>query len=152
MRKRIKYIVFVILIAVLIVRCHAPKQYRFSQEFDQIEEIRIVEGMTEKDAGLGNFTNIIVLASVPEEAWNQFMEDFREIECRSYVGDPSYCFEGQIIQIIYKDGGIELISKYAGFYHRFDEDGIGKFKSRFFNKEQFKQLIEYYLQEFRTGE
>lgn len=151
MKRKIKYFVLAILIILIIVRCHAPKQYRFSQTKDQITSIDIIEGMTEKDAGLGNFENIVVLASIPEEAWDGFLTDFKEIECRSYVGDPTHWLEGKIIQITYKDGGIELISECTGFYHRFDEDGIGKFKSKFFDDAQFEQLIEKYLGEFEVG-
>lgn len=148
MKKKRRRLFFIIIVILCVFYCCGPKKYRFSQKLNQINAIDIVEGMTELDAGLGNFENIVVLASIPEEAWDRFLADFKAIECKSYIGDPVYWLGGKIIRITYKDGGIELISECTGFYHRFDEEGIGDFKSKFFDDEQFEQLIENYLREF----
>lgn len=151
MRMRKKLFICVSIVVVLFACSRAPKQYNFSQGFSEIKTIEIVEGVSEKDAVRGNFDDIVVLASIPQEDWSRFMADFKAVKCKSYWGDPAYYLEGRIIKITYKDGGIELLHKSAGFYYRFNEDGIGRFKLRFFDDDQFEQLIEMYLDEFGTG-
>jgi len=136
----------------LLVRCFGPQRYRFSQSVDQIVSIDIVEGMTEKDACSGNFSNAVVLASIPEEVWDQVVTEIKEVKCRSYIGDPIEWIGGKVFRITYQDGGTELIGIFTSFYYRWNEDGKGKFSYPYFDKEQFSYLIEKYLNEYGVGE
>ena len=73
MRMRKKLFICVSIVVVLFACSRAPKQYNFSQGFSEIKAIEIVEGVSEKDAVRGNFDDIVVLASIPQEDWSRFM-------------------------------------------------------------------------------
>ena len=151
MKKKTMYYLLIIIIVLLLARCFGPKRYRFSQSTDQIASIDIVEGMTANDARRGDFSNIVVLASIPEEEWNQFLTEFSSVKRHSHIGDPLQGLGGRIFRITYNDGGIELVGRLTGYYYRWNEDGIGKFKPTYFDEEQFEHLIEKYLNEFGVG-
>ena len=147
-KKRVIRFLLTICAVLLLVCCFGPERYRFSQSADQIVSIDIVDGMTEKDAGHGNFGNAVVLASIPEEEWDQVVNVIGKIECHTPFGDPLQSLGGKIFRITYKDGGIELVGRVSGYYYRWNEDGIGKFKMANFDEELFQYLLEHYLNEF----
>lgn len=143
--KYAKYGILIVICMILILSCRSKQvQYQFCQEADQIQSIQIAEGISEMDAGQGNYEKIKVIVSIPQEKWNIFLDDFTKVQCFRFRNDPCQSLEGVIIYVTYKNGAIELVGKSAAFYHWIGNTKRGKFRPYYFDMQQFEELISKY--------
>lgn len=144
--KKILLIAFLIFAFRLLFRIwHGPKDYQFGQDTAQIASIEIVSGFGEQDALAGEYEKRTVIALIPQEKWDDFMNDFRQVDCYNYLNDPCLVFGDELIFITYEDGAVEIISDFTTFYHAVGKRG--DFRPYYFDNEQYKALIKTYREE-----
>lgn len=146
--KNAKQIILIIACMIFSSGCRSNSvRYEFKQEIDQIVSIQIAEGISQQDTVEGNYDKIKVVATVSEERWEEFLEDFEAVRCSRYRNDPCQSVEGDIIWITYANGAIELIGDCSTFYHWIEGEKKGDFLPYYFDLEQFHSLIIKYAEE-----
>lgn len=144
--KKIIFLVFILMILTGVLSlCSGKKAYEFMNDESEISTIEIVK-LCEYDQEKGEYQEQLISTVEDHEA---FLSDFKKVDCYNHWMDPSGVFEDDIvIKIYYENGEYELIHYSGQGEYRHLEDGRSFFAEyagyRYFDEEQFNQLIEEY--------
>lgn len=119
------------------------EEYDFLNSADKISEIAIVR-LNFDDDGVLMQTEIKKIENI-----NEFLEDFKKIDCYIYFGDPISAtpegIEDTVIKIIYVNNEYELIN-WNGQSEYTIERGLDYYAGfNVFDEQQFEKLIEKYM-------
>ena len=140
-------IIGLILICILLQGCRSKAVYPFSQPFENIERIEIIEDPPYRFISQNELYYLDAIVTVEREQWSDFISDFKEIPCKKYgFGPPASMISGYAIRIAYSDGGYEYICKYSGLHIK--ADGDWKYPAYYFDRELFDSFIKTAINEF----
>ena len=105
---------------------------------DSLDEIQSIEIVSAEDS-----FEYTVLKTLNEKEMEDFIEKFKTLSFRKYVGDPP-APHGNCIRIVYKRGNYDMISHFSAEYV---EEGVRQFYWRSCDEDKFNELIEEFLGE-----
>lgn len=133
MKKVFINITLFVLALLMFTGCGATT-YSFKESVDEIDSIEIVSAE--------NSLEFTVTKTLSETEKNDFLEQFRSIEFKNYIGDPP-AVHGDAIKITYQSGNYEMISYYANEYVK---NGEIHFLWRCCDEEDFNKLLNNFLE------
>ena len=139
-------IIGLILISILLQGCRSEPVYPFSQPFENIERIEIIEEPPYKFTPQNQLHNLDAIVTVERDQWSDFISDFKKIPCDRYFFDPAGAIHGYAIRITYSDGGYEYICEYSGLHIK--ADGDWDYPSYYFDRDLFDSFIKTAINEF----
>lgn len=150
-----KIIISLLIIAVLLylASCQGRTKYQFSQSFDSIHSIEIIDipgDGAQSDRELGKIT---IIQTISPTDWQLFLNSLQDIPCRKYWNDPPQYIRNRAVQITYKDGTIEILSSSSsglctevnGFYKVIDYNRF------YFDDEIFLAILNSYTENDLSG-
>ena len=139
-------IIGLILIIILLQGCGSEPAYPFSQPFENIERIEIIEVSSYAFTPRNQLCNLDAIVTVERDQWSDFISDFKKIPCGRFFFDPSGTIIGYTIRITYSDGGYEYICEYSGLHMKADGDWDNLYY--YFDRELFDSFIKKAINEF----
>lgn len=136
--------ILIVSILLLLTSCgRVPEDYDFLNSTDDISEISLVNLTFDENTKLIQ-TQLIVINNK-----NEFIKDFKKVDCYTYFGDPTGVTpEGDsttVIKITYKNNDYELIN-WNGQAEYTLERGFNYYAGfSVFDEEQFNALLNQYL-------
>ena len=142
MLKRIA-ILFVAIIGFALAACRVRENYDFLNATDEISEISIVSISFDEN-------NEIIQTEVRKiEDTTAFLNDFKDVNCYTYFGDPTgVVVEGEedmVIKVSYQNGEYELINWRGQAEDTLEKDFSFYAGFSVFDEEQFEDLLMKYI-------
>lgn len=147
----IKFLIFLLIITVgpvllflwLMFGDHSTV-YEFSQPFENITSVKIVNVESDWDVYNQNFDSIEVIANIEYDMIQEFYDNFTSLQCERTGMDSIMGFDYEAFMIKYSDGSCEVVDIYGGYHYDAVKDK-GGYKYYYFEKEPFDELIEKYI-------
>lgn len=122
--------------------CNVKSTYNFLHSAEQITSVYIVDVQFDKEGNV-QYTKHTTINNVDD-----FLDDFEEVSCRQYFGDPIGLSETSkvmdVIKVVYENNDYELIA-WNGQAEYTQERGFRNYVGyRVFDKIQFMTLIMEY--------
>lgn len=122
----------------LLTACDRFYKWEVAQGVKNISSIEIVEIITESD--------YTILCEIKPENYEELVKEVQSMDLYKYSGEP-HNLSGKAFKISFKDGSYDLIAVREPRHYIKEQDGYiySEYSWRFFQKDQFDQLIEKWI-------
>lgn len=119
-------------VAFCISGCNSSSKFEFSQSYDYISKIEVIE-ITDKHEN--------VLAELSSDS--EIISDIKNLQCKKYWNDPNQTITGLALKVYYTDTSYEIITWESNAYYSKNSCDYGW---EYFNKESFESLLNSYVE------
>ncbi len=135
--------IYCLLISLFVSGCSKKEvQYNFMYDQSEVSKIEIVIVGEEDEQGLNRQE---VRGEI--EDIDLFLDKFNQITCYKHVGDPRGVYvNDRVIKVTYVNGEYELIGRDGQARYTMQRQYVNYVGYRYFDKEEFYDLINYYLE------
>lgn len=130
MTKKILYLSLLCVMLILLTGCKT--KYKFAKSTDEITKIEIVKIIDD---------DVVVLKEINDI--QTFLDDFKNVDCYSYLNDPVTKIEGKAIKLYYSNGDNEIITSDAQQRY-INGRNLNGFS--YFDTNDFENLINKYIE------